>query len=260
MTTAARPIVSAGPQPRTQNDGAAPAPRVPRAMPHAGVRYSRFVQLTKLLAATVALVLVALVVIWPQFSSRDGGLPLGIAPSGREDAESLHMVSPRYTGLDQNNLPYEVTADLASQETAKSDLIALDNPKADMTMKDGTWMALSANSGLYGQKSQQLDLSGEVNLFHDSGYEFTSKTATIDLNTGAGHGSDPTFGHGPAGEIEGEGFRFTDKGKTIVFTGKSHLTLYPGTAEPKPEPKSEAKPEPKAETDKPATPPAGAKP
>jgi lipopolysaccharide export system protein LptC len=248
MTTAARPVIDAAPQPRTQRDGATASLPVPRALPHSGARYSRFVQLTKLLAATVAIVLVALVVIWPQFNSRDGGLPLGIAPSGREDAESLHMVNPRYTGLDQNNLPYEVTADLASQETAKSDAIALDNPKADMTMKDGTWMALSANSGLYGQKSQQLDLSGEVNLFHDSGYEFTSKSATIDLNTGAGHGSDPTFGHGPAGEIEGEGFRFTDKGKTIVFTGKSHLTLYPGPAESK------------TETDKPATPAAGAKP
>jgi lipopolysaccharide export system protein LptC len=244
MTTAARPLASTVAEHMTRDDRTSTSLRVTHATPHSSARYSRFVQLTKLVLATVALVLLALVVAWPQFRSRDGGLPLGIAPTGREDAESLHMVNPRYTGLDENSLPYEVTADLASQETAKSDLITLDNPKADMTMKDGTWMALSATSGLYGQKSQQLDLTGDVNLFHDSGYEFTSKSATIDLNTGAGQGSDPTFGHGPAGEIEGEGFHFTDKGKTIVFTGKSHLTLYPS----------------KAEAAQPATPPAGAKP
>jgi lipopolysaccharide export system protein LptC len=231
MTTAARHVT--GPAQASSPRENAPAPsRDGRGVRHAGGHHSRFVQLTKLVLATVALVLIALVVIWPQLKSRDGGLPLGIAPSGREDAESLHMVNPRYTGLDQNNLPYEVTADLASQETAKSESITLDSPKADMTMKDGSWVALSANSGLYGQKSQLLDLSGDVNLFHDSGYEFTSKTATINLNAGSGYGSDPTVGHGPAGEIEGEGFTFTDKGKTITFTGKSHLTLYPNKGKP----------------------------
>lgn len=226
MTTAVRHAIDAARNAMRQNGAAAPS-RDGRAIRHTGGRYSRFVQLSKLMAATVALVLIAMVVIWPQLRSRDNALPIGIAPSSREDAESLHMVNPRYTGLDENSLPYEVTADLASQDSAKSESITLDNPKADMTMKDGTWMALSATSGLYGQKSQKLDLSGDVNLFHDSGYEFTSKSATIDLNTGAGQGSDPTYGHGPAGEIEGEGFTFTDKGKTIIFTGKSHLVLYP---------------------------------
>lgn len=188
--------------------------------------YSRFVQSTKLALASVILVLVALIGVWPHLQPRDGGAPLGIT-KGVDGTESLHMVNPRYSGLDENSLPYEVTADLATQASAKSDLITLDNPKADMTMKDGSWIALSALSGLYGQKSQQLELSGEVNLFHDSGYEFTSTSATIDLGTGAGQGREPTIGHGPAGEIEGEGFRFTDKGKTIIFTGKSRLLLYP---------------------------------
>lgn len=229
MTSATRPIRDAAAPTVTQGDGApAPTPggRAPRS---ASGRYSRFVQWTKIALASVALVLIALVGIWPQLRPRDGGLPVGISSGGREDAESLHMVNPRYTGLDENSLPFEVTADLASQESAKSDLIKLDNPKADMTMKDGSWMALSATSGLYGQKSQILDLSGNVNLFHDSGYELTSTIATIDLNTGAGQGQEPTIGHGPAGEIEGEGFRFTDKGKTIVFTGKSRLILYPNS-------------------------------
>ena len=246
MTTAVRHATDAARNAMRQ-DGAAVPSRDGRATRHAGGRYSysRFVQLSKLMAATVALVLIALVVIWPQLRSRDNTLPIGIAPSSREDAESLHMVNPRYTGLDENNLPYEVTADLASQESAKSENITLDNPKADMTMKDGTWVALSATSGLYGQKSQMLDLTGDVNLFHDSGYEFTSKTATIDLNTGAGHGNDPTFGHGPAGEIEGEGFTFTDKGKTIIFTGKSRLILYPnkGTAATSAPPPAGTKPQ-----------------
>jgi lipopolysaccharide export system protein LptC len=227
MTTAARPLADQPAPPTPQSDASTAPIRGARAGRHSGGRYSRFVQLTKLVSATIALVLITLVIGWPQLRPRDGTSQTGASQNGHEDAESLNMVHPRYTGLDANNLPYEVTADGASQQTAKSDLINLDHPKADMTMKDGSWMALTARSGLYGQKSQMLDLSGDVNLFHDSGYEFKSPSATIDLNSGAGEGHEPTTGQGPAGEIEGEGFRFTDKGKTIFFTGKSRLLLYP---------------------------------
>jgi lipopolysaccharide export system protein LptC len=230
MTNASQPIVErvvahVAPD-RDSAASAGGATRQPRR------RYSRFVQLSKLVSAAVALTLIILVVVWPQFGSRDNSFQMGISKMESNDAESLHMVNPRYTGRDENNLPYEVTADLASQETAKSDLITLDNPKADLLMKDGTWVAATATSGLYGQTSQELELTGEVNLFHDSGYEFSSTRAILDLNNGAGHGDQPTFGHGPAGEIEGEGFNFTDKGKTITFTGKSRLILYPNAESP----------------------------
>lgn len=231
MSTAARPLQDAAAPVSTPRPVAPNAPASERTARMISGRHSRFVQWTKLGLASVAVVLIALVGIWPQLRSRDGALPVGVSSGGHEDAESLHMVKPRYTGLDENNLPYEVTADMASQETAKSDLITLDNPKADMTIKDGTWMAFNATSGLYGQKSQLLDLSGTVNLFHDSGYEFTSTSARINLATGAGEGHEPTIGHGPAGEIEGEGFRFMERGKTIVFTGKSRLILYPDAAD-----------------------------
>jgi len=242
MSTAARPLRDAAARISTQKVGGPNPPPSERAPRSVSGRHSRFVQWTKLGLASVALVLIALVGILPQLRTRDGVLPVGISTGGHEDAESLHMVKPRYTGLDENSLPFEVTADLASQESAKSDLITLDHPKADMTMKDGSWMAFNATSGLYGQKSQLLDLSGIVNMFHDSGYEISSTSARIDLATGAGEGQEPTVGHGPSGEIEGEGFRFTERGKTIVFTGKSRLLLYPDAAD----------------ATKPMTPPAGA--
>lgn len=229
MNTVTQPRVT---PPEHRADSIAPMPRSARVQRHPG-SYSRFVHLLKLVSATVALILLVAVIVWPQLKPRDGSFQIDASHGGTEDAERLNMINPRYTGLDENDLPYEVTADLASQENAKSDLISLDNPKADMTMKDGTWVALTARSGLYGQKSQQLELTGEVNLFHDSGYEFNSESATIDLGTGAGEGHEPSFGHGPAGEIQGEGFRFTDKGKTIIFTGKSRLLLYPNTDDDK---------------------------
>lgn len=189
--------------------------------------YSRFVSLAKLVLPTAAVALIAAVLVWPQLQSRDGGFSLGFADLRIGDAERLRMVNPRYTGLDQNNLPYEVTAEAANQDSPKADDIGLEKPKADMILSDGTWIAIEAPLGNYGQKSQMLDLSGGVNLFHDSGYEFTSPTARIDLEKGIAEGKERIVGHGPFGEAEGEGFQLLDKGKTIVFTGKSKLLLYP---------------------------------
>lgn len=190
-------------------------------------RYSRFVTLAKVVLPAAAVTLVAAVMIWPQLQTRDGGFSLGFADLRIGDAERLRMVNPRYTGLDQNNLPYELTAEAANQDSPKADDIGLEKPKADITLSDGTWIAIEAPLGNYGQKTQMLDLTGGVNLFHDSGYEFTSPSARIDLSKGVAEGSERIVGHGPFGDAEGEGFRLLDKGKTIIFTGKSKMVLYP---------------------------------
>jgi lipopolysaccharide export system protein LptC len=198
--------------------------------------YSRFVTLAKLLLPTVAVALIAAVFVWPQLQSREGGFNLGFAELKIGDAERLRMINPRYTGLDQNQLPYEVTAEIANQDSPKADDIGLEKPKADMTLSDGTWIAIEAPLGNYGQKSQMLDLSGGVNLFHDSGYEFNSPTARIDLAKGLAEGHERIVGHGPFGDAEGEGFRLLDKGKTIIFTGKSKVVLYPEGEDAEPTP------------------------
>lgn len=197
--------------------------------------YSRFVTLAKLLLPTVAVALIAAVFIWPQLQPRDSGFNLGFSELKIGDAERLRMINPRYTGLDQNQLPYEVTAEVANQDSPKADDIELEKPKADMTLSDGTWIAIEAPEGNYGQKTQLLDLSGGVNLFHDSGYEFNSPTARVDLTKGTAEGNERIVGHGPFGDAEGEGFRLLDKGKTIIFTGKSKVVLYSeGDSSPQP--------------------------
>ncbi len=197
--------------------------------------YSRFVTLAKLLLPTVAVALIAAVFIWPQLQPRDSGFNLGFSELKIGDAERLRMINPRYTGLDQNQLPYEVTAEVANQDSPKADDIELEKPKADMTLSDGTWIAIEAPEGNYGQKTQLLDLFGGVNLFHDSGYEFNSPTARVDLTKGTAEGNERITGHGPFGDAEGEGFRLLDKGKTIIFTGKSKVVLYSeGDSSPQP--------------------------
>lgn len=189
--------------------------------------WSRTVGLLKILLPTVALALVALIVIWAQLRNTDGGFRIGFSLIKPEDARTLSMINARYAGRSRSKQPYLVTAQTAIQARPGADLIKLTQPKGDITMKAGAWVALTAPLGDYLQSKELLDLSGGVNLFHDSGLEFNSPTARIDLRNSTAVGHDPVVGHGPAADIKSTGFRVLNEGTRVIFTGKAHLTLYP---------------------------------
>lgn len=200
----------------------------PRELPRGGKSYSRFVQMMKLLLPAVAALLVILILVWPYLKTEDLRFRLSFAAVTADKTEDPSMVNPRYLGIDKENQTFSITADLARTLTAGASEVELEMPKADITLDDGTWLVLTAKNGVYKQLKKTLDLEGAVNLFHDSGYEFQTSKANIDLEKGLAGGDKAVQGQGPFGEMHGEGFRLADKGKTIVFTGKSKLVIYPG--------------------------------
>ena len=190
--------------------------------------YSRFVQMMKVLLPVVAALLIILILVWPYLRSEDLRFRLSFAALTANQNEDPSMVNPRFLGIDKENKAYSITADLARNLAAGSSSVELEMPKADITLDDGTWLVLTAKSGIFRQAKKNLDLTGAVNLFHDSGYEFKTSKAVIDIQKGVASGSEAVRGHGPFGEMQGEGFRLFDKGKTIIFTGKSKLVFFPG--------------------------------
>jgi lipopolysaccharide export system protein LptC len=102
------------------------------------------------------------------------------------------------------------------------------SPKADILMLDGSWIAVTAKAGKYNRDEKILKLDGAVNLFHDSGYEFRTDAATIDMNAGDARGSKPVEGQGPFGNLKAEGFVIHNRGERIEFTGRSTIVLHPG--------------------------------
>jgi len=205
-------------------------PFVPR---HLTQGYSRFVSMMKFLLPAVAVIVIALVVLWPHLGADDLKFRLGFAAVKLGISEEPSMVNPRYIGADKENQPYSVTADLARRITGGNFLkgaeaVELEMPKADIMMKDGTWVVLTAKTGVFARGNQTLGLKGAVNLFHDSGYEFRTEVAEIDLAAGAAEGTAPIEGQGPFGNLKAEGFKLINRGKIIYFTGKSKLVLFPG--------------------------------
>ena len=163
---------------------------------------------------------------WPRFYENRDKFVLGVyttpGPNGQQE-----LVNPRFTGIDHRNRPYVVTASQAHPRGNSPQLIALTSPNADMTTDTGSWVALSAESGLLNRGKEELELSGTVNLFHDAGHEIKTKSARVFLKKGIATGREKVNGQGPLGTIQSSGFMILDKGQTLVFSGQARLTLYP---------------------------------
>ncbi len=204
----------------------------PKARAHQAKWYSRFVQMMKFLLPAVAVLLIVLILVWPYLKTEDIRFRISFAAFTADQTEDPSMVNPRYLGIDKDNQSFSITADLARKLAKGSLSVELEMPKADITLEDGSWLVVTAENGVYQRTEQTLNLTGAVNLYHDSGYEFRTAEARVDLEKGTAAGATPIRGQGPFGDLQAEGFRLIDKGKTIIFTGKSKLVLYPGIGKP----------------------------
>ena len=188
--------------------------------------YGQFVALMKVILPTVATALLLVVVIWPQLKDQDGLFQIGF--EGKIDktaAENLRMERAQYTGVDKSKRPFFVTAEAAEQADPNSPTIELLQPKADILMEDGSWIAITAELGNYNRVTQFLELAGTVNLFHDKGYEFRTTSAVLDLRAGDAVGTEPLRGQGSFGHLQAEGFTIRNRGERVELHGKSQVIL-----------------------------------
>jgi len=173
----------------------------------------------------LGLMLLILVAIWPRLGPLLESVRLGLPLIDLREARELRMLNPRYAGLDRFNRPYVVTAAIGRQVPDRDDLMSLERPRAEMSMRRGATVVVTAVTAVYQSQAQLLDLFEDVNLVHENGTRFVTKTAHVDVSADTAEGHDPVSGRGPSGDIDAQGFRILDKGDTIIFTGKSDLLL-----------------------------------
>ena len=191
-------------------------------------RYSRRVAFLKRVLPAIGVTLLLLVAGWPRLTPLLESVRLGFPAIDMREARELRMVNLRYGGLDRYNRPYVVTAAIGRQVPDRNDVMALERPKAVMTVHGGASVVLTAATGIYKSQAQLLDLFADVNLIHENGTRFVTQRAHLNLSDNSAEGHDPVEGHGPSGDITGQGFRILSNGETIIFTDESYL-LFKGT-------------------------------
>jgi len=198
------------------------------------LHYSRFVGLMKISLSAIAAALLGLMVVWPKLAPRDNAFKLAFADFNMKTVDTLSMQKPRYFGTDNNNLPFSITAQVATQTDPKDLTVSLENPVADFQQKSGSTVLVSADVGYFRQKDNTLDLLGHVDLYQDTGYEMHTNSARLDVKRGDASGDEAARVQGPAGTIEGEGFRLRERGRDIIFTGKAKALLISAADKKKP--------------------------
>jgi len=163
-----------------------------------------------------------LLLVWPNANGDVRNLPA--TSMGQRE-----MTNPRYSGLNTKGEPMVVTATRAVQVGEMDEAIDLENVKGELTRTGGGWVRIESLTGQYDQKNNMVVLTGQVRLTDNDGYDVVTDKATINLTAPAqASGDQPVTGKGPQGNIRANGFRITDEGKTVVFTGRSRLVLPQG--------------------------------
>jgi lipopolysaccharide export system protein LptC len=188
-------------------------------------RYSRWVALLKVVLPVTGVALLCLVSVWPRLPLLLENVRAGFPAIDLHEARELRMVNPRYAGLDRYNRPYAVTAAIGRQVPDRNDVMALERPQAVMIVRGGASVLVTAATGVYQSQAQLLDLFEDVNLVHQDGTQFVTRRAHLNVSENTAEGHEPVEGHGPSGDIAGEGFLILSKGDTIIFTGQSSLLL-----------------------------------
>jgi lipopolysaccharide export system protein LptC len=196
--------------------------------------YSRRIARLKLILPAVGLGLLLTVAAWPRLAPLFERLRFAWPAIDLREARELRMLNPRYLGTDRMNHPFVVTAAVGRQVPDRQDLMALEQPRADMQTRGGATIVLNSDSGVYQGQSQLLDLFGNVTLVHQNGSRFVTESAHLDLAANGATGHQAVEGHGPSGDVAGEGFEISDKGDTILVTGRSQLTARSATGATKP--------------------------
>ena len=176
-----------------------------------------------------ALSLLVLFFVWPYAVPSDRTFRVRPIRVTADDLENLNVVGARFVGLDGNDQPFTLTADQAVQENAAGNVLELNRPQGDITLRDGSWLAVTATHGSFERSANMLTLTGDVSLFQDGGYEVHTEVAEIDIGRGNAQGNRPVQGQGPGMQIEGQGFQLFDRGKRVLVTGPSRLVILPST-------------------------------
>ncbi|WP_300532397.1 LPS export ABC transporter periplasmic protein LptC [Maricaulis sp.] len=140
----------------------------------------------------------------------------------------VRMINPRFTGRDENNTPYVVTADSAvRRRDSEAGITDLEQPRLDYDfLSDGEQASrVLAERGTFDPTNRVLDLDANVNLTTDEGYSFASEHARIFLREERVLGEQPVTGIGPMGRMSADRYEIRDGGEHVIFEGRVRMHI-----------------------------------
>ena len=215
---------------KTQTSGAADWQRRQKRR----MRYhSRLVVSLKVLFPSLAAIMIGLVVVWPQMKAQQEEA-ISLLTSEAEQMNTPDdqvMVNPRFFTVDEKGEPFNLSADVAFELPGNERRIQMNAVKADILKKDDFWMALDAETGIYSQAEETMELLKQVNVYTQSGEEIETTQALINIKNRDIVGDEDVLLRTEYGYARAQGFSVTQNGTIIKLTGKTRVVIYPDSKE-----------------------------
>jgi lipopolysaccharide export system protein LptC len=193
-------------------------------------RHSRLVRLLRVAVPTLVVVgVVALgLATWFNPTRLLAKLPTGASlGSVGISGTKVTMALPRLEGFTRDARPYQMTAKTALQDLLKPDNVELTEIRTKMETGDKAVVEMTAATGLYHSKADQLILREKIVIKSTSGYEGHLTEAVVDMRSGYIVSDKPVEVKLLNGiltasrlAVEGELIRF-DGGVTLNMDGRS---------------------------------------
>jgi lipopolysaccharide export system protein LptC len=193
-------------------------------------QYTYYVKMMRLILPLLALCLILLLILWPQFGAKqhfEDAVSVEQRPALKKDAHTNRLVAARYENKDSQGRPYIIEADEAAQREEDAAMIDLIFPKATLFLNDESKIHIKSSNGLYQQKDQSLMLGGQVFISHSLGYVLKAMSLQGDLRSRTAYTSDPVMIEGPDILLDASGMRVDNNGNRITFTGPATFQYTP---------------------------------
>lgn len=148
-------------------------------------------------------------------------------------AEELRVASPRFTGVDNNGKPFEITARSATQRPGGPDVVELEMPRAIQGDNDEKTI-VTAERGFYKSEENVLELQDGVALEHKIGsetYVLRAPAATVAIKDEIVSSNAGVGGEGQDGSrLSADRMTAYRAEGRVVFEGDVSMRFFPNAA------------------------------
>lgn len=141
----------------------------------------------------------------------------------------LKMVNPRINGVHEKHGIYDIRATSATQQVKSPELITLNEISAKLTSKNEETTTLTAPSGVFHSKKEELTFTQSVTIGGDAGFAGKLQTATAFFQSNKLISSDPVEFSFHSSTIQADSMTLFSGEKRAIFKGrvKAHLERAP---------------------------------
>ncbi len=143
--------------------------------------------------------------------------------------ERMKIEAAQYRGQDAKGQAFTLDAGSAIQRSSAEPVVEIKTLAAQLQMNDGP-AQLTAPSGRYDMRSEQVKVDGPIAFTAADGYKLGTSNATVDLKTRRLQSGGAVAGNTPMGTFSANRLSADLEGRTVKLEGNARLRIVPGGA------------------------------